>query len=378
MRIGFDLRPFLKHETGVGVYLRNLLFELARIDAENEYFLFSASWKDRFPESRVPPFKNGRFRDFRWPVKAVNFCWQRLGGPTLDAIFRERLDITHSPSPLALPTKGKRVVTVCDLFFMEFPEEADREARRIFYKKAEQSLRRADGIIAISEFTKNALQERFGLGEDRIRVTHLGLGDIYRKKTGGGSVEAARRSFGLPPRFLLFVGASEKRKNLPALIDALAVLRDRNKLFPLVIVGRHGGDHARLVGRIKEHGLASSVRILGYLPEADVRSLYGAASAFVFPSSCEGFGLPLLEAMAVGLPVAASNVAAIPEIAGEAALYFDPRDPEDIAEKLVRVLEDDELRRSSKTRGLERVSGFTWEKTAALTLDYYKSLVGNR
>jgi len=377
MRIGFDVRPFLRHETGVGVYLRNLLFGLARIDTENEYFLFSASWKDRFPETNLPPLRKRAFRDLRWPVRAVNFCWHRLHRPTLDSIFHARLDLTHSPGPLALPSKGRKIVTVCDLFFMDSPAEADKEARTYFSAGAEASLRRADGIIAISEFTKKALLDRFGLDEKKIRVTHLGLGPIY-KQDDGGDPAAARRTFDLPRRFLLFVGATEKRKNLPTLIDALAVIRDRSEPVPLVIVGRPGSDHVRLMEKIKSRGLESGVRVLGYLSESDVRNVYLAASAFVYPSSCEGFGLPLLEAMASGLPVAASGVTAIPEVGGEAAIYFRPEDPDDMAEKIIRVLEDDRLRRSLRSRGFDRVREFTWERTAARTLEFYRSVAGER
>ncbi|MCX6559940.1 MAG: hypothetical protein NTZ26_05435, partial [Candidatus Aminicenantes bacterium] len=115
MRIGFDLRPFLKEETGVGVYLKNLLFELARIDREDEFFLFSASWKDRFPTAKIPPFAQCHFLDKKWPVRMVNFLWQDLGRPSLDALFGTRLDLTHSATPLPLPTKGRAIVTVCDL-----------------------------------------------------------------------------------------------------------------------------------------------------------------------------------------------------------------------------------------------------------------------
>jgi alpha-1,3-rhamnosyl/mannosyltransferase len=376
MRIGFDLRPFLKQETGVGVYFKNLLFALARLDAVNEYFLFSASWKDRFPEAKIPPFKNRTFRDFHRPVRAVNFFWYRFGRPTLDAMFGTRLDLTHSPTPLILPTRGRKVVTVCDLFYMDFPDKADVEARRYFHKKTEAALRKADGIVTISEFTKKKLLERFGLAEGRIRVTYLGLNAGYEETGDEAPAEAIRRKFGLPEKFLLFVGASEPRKNLPRLIDALSILHGRGLKIPLALAGREGSDHSALLDRIAARGLGSWIRILGYLPEPDVRDLHRAAAALVFPSLCEGFGLPLLEAMAGGLPVAASNVSALPEIGGDAAVYFEPEDPEDMADKIRLVLEDEGLRQSMKARGRKRVKTFTWEKTAAETLAFYGEILG--
>ncbi len=378
MRLGFDLRPFLKHETGVGVYFRNLLFELARLDAENEYYLFSASWKDRFPPERIPPFRHLHFRDLRRPVKAVNFGWYLFGRPSLDAVFGARLDLTHSPTPLPLPTRGRKIVTVCDLFFMDDPGKADAEARRHFLNKTEASLRRADGIITISEFTKKALRDRFRLDAAKIIVTPLGLSRPFFEVAPPGAAEATRRAYGLPDEFLLFVGAMEPRKNLPRLIEALSIVHKTHRPVPLVLVGRAGGDRTRVLAGIKARGLDPWVRLLGYLPEPEVRGLYHAAAAFVFPSHCEGFGLPLLEAMASGLPSAVSGVSALPEVGGDAALYFRPDDPAEMAAQIVRLLEDPGLRDTLRARGRERARLFTWEKTAAATLAFYGEVLGRR
>jgi len=376
MRIGFDVRPFLKEETGVGIYFRNLLFELARLDTENEYCLFSASWKDRFPVPKIPPFKKVRFRDVRWPVKAVNFFWYRLSRPRLESVFKADLDLTHSPTPIALPTKGKKIVTVCDLFFMDFPGQADREARRHFYRGAKRSLRTADGIIAISEFTKKSLIEKFGLAEGKIRVTHLGLDPSFLEAAGPGELDTVRNALGLPPQFLLFVGATEARKNLPNLIEALDLVHKKYMRIPLVIVGRKGEDYENVMARIVGLSIGPWVRIMGYRPGREVRNLYQIASAFVYPSYCEGFGLPLVEAMASGIPVVTSDVTAMPEVAGEAALYFDPKNPEDIADKIVRVLQDEDVREDLVRKGRDRAQDFQWEKTALETLEFYQSVAG--
>ena len=227
-----------------------------------------------------------------------------------------KLDLTHSPAPLPLPTKGRRIVTVCDLFFLDEPGLADPGARKHFVKRAASALREADGIVAISEYTKSALLERFPLDPARIRVTHLGVEEGRRTPPDPGSIERTRAVLGLPSEFLLFVGASEPRKNLPALIDALALVHERGTKIPLVIVGRTGAGHAALLDRIAARGLADRVKLTGYLPDAEVRNLYHSAAALVFPSSCEGFGLPLLEAMAAGLPAAVSRSGALPEIGG--------------------------------------------------------------
>jgi glycosyltransferase involved in cell wall biosynthesis len=374
MRIGFDLRPFLKEETGVGVYVRSLLAALARLDAEDEFFLFSASWKDRFPRDRVPSFARGRFLDRRIPVRLLDSLWSRLEWPTLDSLFGIRLDLTHSPSPLVLPTKGKKIVTVHDLFFLERPEMADRQARTAFARKIGRDVRAADGVVAVSEFTRGQVLERFGLEAARVRAIPHGLAEVWRRAPERSDLDRLRRDLDLPERFLLFVGAVEPRKNLPRLLEAVLLLSARGLRTPLVIVGRPGGDSGRVSETLRRRGLDSLVRVLGYLDEDRVRCLHRLATVLVFPSLFEGFGLPVIEAMASGLPVAASNTSAIPEVAGGAALLFDPLRTEDIAEKVGLLWEDESFRESLIDKGRRRAEAFDWKRSAALTLEFYHAL----
>lgn len=378
MRIGFDLRPFLKEETGVGVYLKNLLSELAALDAENEYFLFSGSWKDRFDSGRLPPFVRKRFRDLRRPVRAVNFLWQDLGHPTLDRLFGTRLDLTHSATPLPLPTRGRTIVTVCDLFFLEDPARADREARRKFLRRTEGALRRADGVITISDFSRRRIVERFGLPQEKIKTTYLGLSPVFQSPAAAERVAALRHELDLPGEFLLFVGASEPRKNLPGLLAALAILHKSGMKIPLVLVGRRGGDSARVAATIRELGLDGWVRAAGYRPDEDVRALYAAASVLVVPSFAEGFGLPLLEAMACGLPAAVSGCSALPEIGRDAAVYFDPADHDQMAAVIGGLLRDEAKCAEMREKGRQRARDFEWKKTAAATLEFYRTVVERR
>ncbi len=374
MRIGFDLRPFLKQETGVGVYFRNLLFELAKIDAQDEFFLFSSSWKDRFPPDRVPPFVRRRFVDRRIPVRVLNSLWHRLGWPRLDALFRTKLDLTHSPIPLFLPTRGKKIVTVNDLFFLDQPELADREARRDFVRRAGRAIRAADGIVTISRFSRQMIQDRFRVDEARVKVIPLGVSDEWRREPPAEEIDRVRRGLNLPETFLLFVGAIEPRKNLVRLIEAVKILADGGRGVPLIVAGRPGGDSARADEAIRRLGLGSLVRLTGYLDEVSVRCLHRLAAVLVFPSLVEGFGLPVLEAMASGLAVAASRTSAIPEVAGDAGLFFDPGKPEDIADTVRVLLENQELRRSLVEKGKRRAALFSWSETAARTLEFYHAV----
>ncbi len=376
MRVGYDVRPFLKEETGVGIYFKNLLFSLSKIDPENEYFLFSSSWKDRFKPEKVPPFAKMRFKDFRYPVRMINYFWNKFSWPSMDLFFRTRLDLTHSATPLALPSGGKKVVTVYDLCFMEHPHLSDDESRTVFTPRIEQSLQDADGIITISRFTQEQVLKRFSINKDKVHVTHLGIDHDFWRNVPQEELDSIRSGFKLPSSFLLYVGALEPRKNIGRLIRALKIVHSQYGKIPLVLVGGRGRDSANVLAEIDACGLQQWIRLTGYLKDRELRSIYRSATAFVFPSLCEGFGLPLLEAMCSRTPVIASGVSALPEICQDAALFFDPDQSMDMAEKIMSVLRNEDLKRDLVRKGEKRVLDFSWKTTAEKTLNIYRSLMG--
>ncbi len=375
MRFGFDLRPFLCEETGVGTYLRNLLFQLARIDRTNEYFLFSSSWKDRFPAAKIPPFERSKFRDCRLPVRVLNSLWQGRRRPYLDSFFRTRLDLTHSATPLILPTRGKKIITVHDIFFMDFPDLSGEEAGKAFFRLAAASFRDADGIVTSSATTAVELVSRFALDEKKVRTLPPGLDIRFLDDVPAAELEATSERFELPPSFLLFVGAQVPRKNLVRFVDALKIVHLHGFQIPLVLAGPEGEDSVSIRAKADKLGIGRWIRTTGYLEQRSIWNIYRLATAFVLPSLCEGFGLPLLEAMASGVPVAASRVSAIPEVCRDAAVYFDPDNPESMAEKVISLLGDEDLRNRLVARGKERAGSFSWEKTALETLAFYESVV---
>ncbi|MFW6131252.1 MAG: glycosyltransferase family 4 protein [Candidatus Aminicenantaceae bacterium] len=376
MRIGYDLRPFLKEETGVGVYFKNLLFHLAEIDKENEYFLFTSSFKDRFIRSQIPPFEKKQFKDFMIPVKAVNYFWYRLNWPPLDYLFKTKLDISHSPTPLILPTKGKKIVTICDLFFMDFPKLTDKDSRSRFAQKIDSSLEKADGIITISNYTKKQILQRFELNESKVKVIYLGVEEKYGENISRNDVQKIKRRYSLPSNFLLFTGSLEPRKNVLKLVDALKLIHKEHHHVGLVLVGKKGRDYNKVKDKVKQENLDSWVKIIGYVSEKELKSLYKAASVFVFPSLCEGFGLPVLEALASGLPAVVSDNSAFPEIAEDCALYFNSQNAEEVAEKIIKIWKDKTLRKKLQELGKKRAEQFSWKRTADETLKYYKLVLG--
>jgi glycosyltransferase involved in cell wall biosynthesis len=375
MRIGFDLRPFLREETGVGVYFKNLLLNLAKIDQVDEFFLFSSSWKDRFDPNKIPLFAKMDFLDLRYPVRAINFLWSRLRWPSLDFFFKTKLDLTHSPTPLPLPTAGKKIITVYDLFFLERPELTDHQARRFFFRRIEDSVKSADGIVTISRFTQDQLIQKFQVNQAKIKVICPGIDLVKWEKSEQQDLERTRAELGLSSDFLLFVGAVEPRKNLPNLLKALRVIHNQYRKLHLVLVGRKGQDSDNVNKTIQELDLDSWVKIVGYRDSTELKNVYQLASVFVFPSLWEGFGIPLLEAMASRLPIVTSRTSALPEIAQDAAVYADPHDPDDIAAKIIRVLTDPAVRDKLISEGEKRVMDFSWEKVASEALNFYHSML---
>lgn len=376
MRIGIDIRPFLKEETGVGVYLKNLLFYLSRVDNQNEYYLFSASWKDRFPLSKVPPLKKKRFRHFRIPVTLINHGWYRWGWPPFDYFFGRKMDIVHSPTPIFIPTLGKKIITIYDLFFLREPELADRSTLRFFRTRIKNSVQEAGAIITISQSSAQEIISFFPDAEEKIRVIYLGIDSEFwtiseKEREAWINFKQERN---LPSKYFLFVGAFEPRKNLPNLIRAFHLLQQRGRKEHLILVGRKGEDLSTVLTLRKQLGLEKQVIIKDYTSSVQLKYYYWGAIALIVPSLAEGFGLPLLEAMASGLPIIASKAPAIPEVAGKAALYFDPMKPEDMAAKIEQFLEQPNLKSELVKVGRQRVATFNWLETAKQTLKVYQEL----
>jgi glycosyltransferase involved in cell wall biosynthesis len=217
--------------------------------------------------------------------------------------------------------------------------------------------------------------ERFDLDKKKTRVIHHGIDLEKWEEEGRESQERTKKAFALPSEFLLFVGAQEPRKNLPRLLQALPIIHERYGKIPLVLVGRRGLDTDNLDKIIREMGLDPWVKRVGYVNEVELKDFYRLASVFVFPSSREGFGLPLLEAMACGLPVVASSTSAMPEVAQDAAMYIDPNNPEDLATKIIHVLENPGVKEKLVLAGKNRVRSFSWERAARETVSFYEDVV---
>jgi glycosyltransferase involved in cell wall biosynthesis len=284
---------------------------------------------------------------------------------------RDGVDLLHSMGTTTPPFAPVRsVVSVLDLIYHHYPETFPRPARMGLELLVPLGARRADRVVAISEAGKRDLVQTLRLPESKIDVVHLGFG--IAATPDPAPAEQLRERFGLRGRVVLTVSPALRHKNLRRLVDAFALLAADDPDLTLVIVGHAGLEADSLRSHVDVAGLSGRVVFTGWISDAELEGLYRLASVFAYPSLMEGFGIPVLEAMRRDLPVACSNLTSLPEVAGDAAEYFDPHDVQAIAAAIGRVLSDDELRAELARRGRGRAAEFTWENSARGLLEVYR------
>jgi len=280
----------------------------------------------------------------------------------------------HATEHLLMPLRGiPTVLTVHDLIFRRYPAHHKPLNRTYLNATLPLFCRRAGHIIAVSEQTKRDIMAAYGVPAEKISVIYEAADPRFRPQPPEVVAEVRAR-YDLPPRYVLFVGTIEPRKNLVGLLEAYRSLLDRGSNVGLVTAGRTGWRSESFFERLAALRVAERVTLLGPFPDAELPALYSAADVLAFPSLYEGFGLPVLEAMACGTPVVASNTSAIPEVAGEAGILVPPHDVVALAGALERVLADAALRADLRARGLAQAARFTWQRSAEATLALYRSI----
>lgn len=379
MRALLDARPALDPvRTGVGHYAERLIRHLPLVDPEGRYVAWYLHARGLLRPRRffadVPGLEE---RASRIPARLYQPVAWRLGAPRVEWLAG-RFDVLLATNFLPPPTgrMDRVVLVVHDLAFEVYPRTAPQIDER-WRRRFARAVRRAGAIVVPSVSAKGDLVARYGVPEERVHAIPHGVDAEAFAAVPAEAVARVRERYGIRGRYVLFVGGLEPRKNLVALVRAFAAARVDASL---VIVGGRvrwfPAEEARVhaaVLRLPE-AIRSRVVMTGYVGEADKRALIAGAEALAYPSLYEGFGFPVLEAMAAGTPVLTSNVSSLPEIAGEDAVLVDPKDEHQIAEGLRRVLEDGELRERLIGPGRARAAGFTWEVTARRTAEVLRAV----
>ena len=371
MRIGIDGRYIQDHFPGIGRYTYSLISGLAPLAADDTLAIL---YNPALPNSRYDLAALARYPNVelvRVDVPTFSLA-EQLRLPFL--ISRFSFDIFHSPyyvKPYRLPVPS--ILTLYDTIPTRYPAYYPRHTRLLIRLLKRLALRSAAHCIAISETTKADFVRHYSVAPERITAIPLAA-DARFRPAESAAIAAVRQRYHLPPDYVLYLGINKPHKNLVRLIDGFSRITHHGSHITLIIAGAWDPRYPEPRRRVETLGLESAVRFLGPVPEEELPALYSGAMAFVFPSLYEGFGLPVLEAMSCGVPVACSNTSSLPEIVGQAALTFDPTDVEAMAEALSRLLSDAELRAELRRRGLERAQRFSWAETARRTLDVYHSV----
>lgn len=369
MRIGIDARLPAYSQGGISTYVSRLVETLLEIDRADEFTVFQSR------KQRAPLVKDPRLR-VRSLWTPPHHRWEQATLPL--ELLPRRLDVLHSPDFVPpFRRRGPSVITVHDLAFRRYPETKTGDSLR-YYDQTDRAVREADGIIAVSETTRDDLEELMGVDPARVDVVHHGVDPFYRELEDQEVVRRFCRDRGLPESFLLWVGTMEPRKNLACLFRAFKALEGRlpEDRALLVLAGPKGWRYEETERVFASLGIAGRTCFFGPATEAELLLLYNAAWAFAFPSLYEGFGLPPLEAMACGTPVVASSAPAMPEVLGDAALYFDPQDHRTLAEHLERLCEEPALRLRLRRTGFETARRYRWGDAARRTLGVYRRVAG--
>jgi len=373
-RIGIDARMYGPIGKGLGRYTKEAVDNILALDVNNYYVIFLRKENFHLLKTENPNVKK-IIVDVKWYSLAEQIIMPYY-------IRREKIDLMHFPHfnvPI-LNTK-KFVVTIHDLILTKFSTRRATTLnpifyffKNVFYKLIIYSaIKRAKKIIAVSNFTKSDIIKQFRAEEEKIKVIYEGVANdlkIYKLKDD----KEVKLRYNITTPYLLYVGNAYPHKNLEGLVEVFAKIRKKYLQLNLILVGKEDYFYSRLKKEIRRKGQAENIKFTGYVPDRDLAAIYKGALFYVFPSFYEGFGLPPLEAMEHGCPVLSSKETCLKEILGRAALYFDPNNKEDMKNKIIRIIEDRNLRQELIEKGYKQVKKYSWKECARKTLAVYNTL----
>ena len=348
LRIGIDLAATTGQKSGLGFYVENLYTELQKLEADADVHFV--------PIDRVQ-------KNLRTPYR---IAWDQAGLP-LTALSRG-VDMLFVPAFSAPRWFPKPVVmTAHDIYGVSYPEQFSGLAKKYWTQILPQSMKRANHLISISEFTKQEIITHLQIPEDKMTVIPNAAATYYRLLDDSEAAATRIRKLGVRAPFIVSTGTIEPRKNYERLIDAFAFSKRGD--HQLVIVGKKGWKYDELFKKVRKYHLEDAVKFVDYVENEDIVALYNACTFFIAPSLYEGFGLPALEAMQCGAAVAVSQNSSLPEVVGDAGILFDPFDADDIRKRMDLLFGDVNLRRTMQVQSTARAQQFSWEKTAKQTLE---------
>lgn len=378
MNIGIDYTAALKQRGGIGRYTRGLITTLARLDTQNRYTLMATPDAPRNGLQFFHPYPNFSHKRYPLPERWMTIGWHRLYLPAPVEWFTGPVDLFHSPNFILPPAgRAKTLLTVHDLSFIRHPQGAVDKLRRWLEKVVPRSLARADHVLADSESTKQDLTDIYGLPPQKITVVGAGVEPRFQPITDAATLNGVRHRYRLPPgKFVLSVGTLEPRKNFTGLIRAFSQSPVR-ETHHLVIAGGKGWLYEDIFAEAENSPVAGRIHLIGFVADDDLPALYSLADIFAYPSHYEGFGIPVIEAMACGTPVVCANNSCLPEVAGHSALQVTATDTPAIAQALNQLSVDQSLREKSVAEGFRQAQKFNWPAAANRLLDVYQHLAGH-
>jgi glycosyltransferase involved in cell wall biosynthesis len=359
VRILLDYRPALRARSGAGEYVHQVARHLVSDYPGDSVTLFTTSWKDR-PDPRLEiDWPGVRISDHRVPVSVLNLVWHNIEWPPVEWLAKNHYDVVLSSHPLLMPSRrAARVVTIHDIDFLRRPERTQRAIRRDYPRLAALHARRADRVIVPSQYTAREVSQVLGVPPAQISLCPPGAPQ-WRDPIAGRTTPARHDGY------VLFMGTLEPRKNVSLLLAAYERLLARRVSVPKLVLAGSAGPEARAwLDALSRPPLAGHVEHIGYVTEEDRQRVYSGARMLVLPSFNEGFGMPVLEAMSLGIPVIVSDRGALPELVGDAGLLVSPESEDSLASAVERLLTDDRLIETLTQRGRERARQFDWHQTA--------------
>jgi len=377
IKLVINATSLLSPLTGIGRYTYHLCKYFEKSNEVDVSFFYGKGWSKLVRENPVQNI--GKIKAVIKKVIPLSYNLSRI----IQGIRFQRMlkvcqpDIYHDPNYLLYDFSGKKIITVHDVSFIRYPEAHPRERILVMEQFFPKALEQADAIITDSVFSANELMACFSVDASKVFPIYLGVEEVFHQRSAVETSNVLSRYKLNYQKYVLVVGTLEPRKNLGQVIKAFQRLPDNLKAdYPLVIIGMKGWGTDEIEQEMAPLVKSGQLKLLGYIPDDDLPSLYAAAKVFVYPSLYEGFGLPPLEAMASGVPVITSNQASLPEVVGDAGIQVSPDDVDELKRQLILVLESKLKCDAMIELGLKQAKKFTWEKCALETLEIYKNVLG--